>query len=370
MLFCLINFFLAADLMLLYIYFESVLVPLYIIIVLYGSRSRRIHAAYQFFFYTLIGSFFMLLGIMYIYTQTHTTLLAELPGYDFSFTEEKILWAMFAFALAIKIPLVPLHIWLPEAHVEAPTIGSVILAAVVLKMGGYGIIRILLPIFPAASIYYQNFVFTICIVGMLYAAFTALRQNDIKRIIAYSSVVHMSYTTLGLFSFNVLSISSSIFGMIAHGFIAGGLFFTLGMLYDRYQTRNLSNYASLYHFSKSLSFSFFFLLLANVAFPGTANFPSELGIFIGLFDTNPLVPLLLMPGLILNGAYNIWLGTRLIFGPFSPNSTVYKNANLLNDKEKIVLYSIWGAVLLMGFFPFIITFSLELPVRILVALIV
>jgi len=211
---CLFHFFLAADIFLLYIYFESVLIPLFLIIGLYGSRERRIHAAYQFFFYTLIGSFLMVLSIIYIHDLIGSTLLSDIKHYAFSFDEEKYLWLAFAFALAVKVPLVPLHVWLPEAHVEAPTIGSVILAAVVLKMGGYGAIRVLLECFPLASIYYQSAVFTVCTLGMIYAALTALRQIDIKKIIAYSSVVHMSYATLGLFCFDELGLSGAILAML------------------------------------------------------------------------------------------------------------------------------------------------------------
>lgn len=361
--FSLLNFFLAADIVLLYIAFESVLIPLFLMIGLYGSRFRRIHAAYQFVFYTLIGSFFMLLAIIYIFNRTGTTLLPELNYFNFSLTEEKSLWLAIAIALAVKIPLPPLHIWLPEAHVEAPTVGSVLLAAVVLKMGGYGVIRVLMPLFPLASVYYQAIVFMICALGMTYASLTALRQNDIKKIIAYSSVVHMAYATAGLFSFNVLTICPSIYAMICHGIISGGLFFSMGCLYDRYQTRDLRYYGSLYHFSKLLSFSFFFFLLANIAFPGTANFPAELGIFVGLFTENMIVAFLFSPALVLNGAYNIWLITRLLFGPYLPETSIYKEAFDLTLREKIVLGSLWYSTLILGIFPGFFLSYLEFPVR-------
>lgn len=361
--FSLINFFLASDLFLLYIAFESVLIPLFLMIGLYGSRFRRIHAAYQFVFYTLIGSFFMLFAIIYIYNRTGTTLLLYLNHFIFSVTEEKCLWLAIGIALAVKIPLPPLHIWLPEAHVEAPTVGSVLLAAVVLKMGGYGIIRVLMPLFPIASVYYQSIVFTICALGMTYAAFTALRQNDIKKIIAYSSVVHMAYATAGLFSFNVLTICPSIYAMLCHGIISGGLFFSMGCLYDRYQTRDLRYYGSLYHFSRLLSFSFFFFLLANIAFPGTANFPAELGIFVGLFAENMAIAFLFSPALVLNGAYNIWLATRLLFGPYSPETTVYKQAFDLSFREKLVLGPLWVSTIILGIFPGFFLSYLEFPVR-------
>jgi proton-translocating NADH-quinone oxidoreductase chain M len=349
--FSLINFFLASDIFLFYLAFESVLIPLFLMIGLYGSRERRIHAAYQFFFYTLIGSFFMLIAIMYIFNRTGTTLFIFLNKFPFTFTEQIYLWAAFAFALAVKIPLPPLHIWLPEAHVEAPTVGSVLLAAVVLKMGGFGIIRILIPILPQATLYCQSIVFTICILGMTYAAFTAVRQLDIKKIIAYSSVVHMAYCTLGLFSFSNLTISSSVLGMFAHGLISGGLFFCVGCLYDRYQTRDLHSYGALIHFSPILAGTFFVLFISNMAFPGTANFPAEVGIFIGLFLESTTLTILLFLGLVLNGVYNIWLSTRLIFGPYSSKSMVYNKAFDLTFKEKLILYTLWLWIILLGLFP-------------------
>lgn len=348
--FCLVIFFLALDIFLFYIAFESVLIPLFLMIGYYGSRERRIHASLQFVFYTLIGSFFMLFAIMYIYDVTHTTLFTQINAKVFTITEQRFLWAAFAIALAVKIPLVPIHIWLPEAHVEAPTVGSVLLAAVVLKMGGFGIIRILLGIFYDASYYFQSLVFTLGIVGLTYAALTALRQNDIKKIIAYSSVVHMGYATLGLFSFNVLTISSSILAMLAHGLISGGLFFSMGCLYDRYQTRDLRSYGALNHFSPLLAWSFFFLLISNVAFPGTANFPAELGIFIGLFLESWLLTILLVPGLVFNGTYNIWLATRLIFGPYNEGNAIYSKALDLTIREKFILGFIWNSVMFMGIF--------------------
>jgi len=307
---------------------------------LFGSRQRRIHAAYQLFFFTLLGSFTMLIAIGYIYIQTGSTSLFYLDHCLFQVKIERILFFLFFIPLAVKIPLVPFHIWLPEAHVEAPTIGSVVLAALILKLAGFGILRILIPLCSTngSVFHFQPYVFTICILGTLFAAFTALRQVDIKKIIAYSSVVHMSYATLGLFSNNVLAIMSSIHAMFCHGVISAGLFFVVGSLYVRYTSRELIDFRGLIVSSPRLGFVTFFFLLSNLAFPVTGNFPAELGIFLALVHENLLISLLLIIPLILNGVYNIWLATRLCFGN-APKSTIQNKVNDLSNDEMLIFYS-------------------------------
>jgi len=331
--FLLLNFFFSSDLFFFYIFFESVLIPLFLIVGLFGSRIRRIHAAYQLFFFTLLGSFTMLIGIIYIYLNSGTTAFAVLI-YNRP-PNSSLLWLAFFLPLAIKIPLVPFHIWLPEAHVEAPTIGSVILAAIILKMGGFGIIRILLFLTPFSTFQFRPFVFLICSFGMIFTGFTALRQIDVKKIIAYSSVVHMSYVTLGLFTHSSYGIFSAILAMISHGVISAGLFFAVGSLYNRFSQRDLHFFSALYFLFPELSFVFFIYLLANIAFPGTASFPLELGILFALFDANFLMSLFVLLPIMLNGSYNIWLATRLCFGPVRDN-IIIKEPAIFNHAEYII----------------------------------
>jgi len=343
--FLLLNFFLSSDLFFFYIFFESVLIPLFLIVGLFGSRIRRIHAAYQLFFFTLIGSFTMLVGIIYIYLNSGTTAFSILlynrpPNNSF-------LWLAFFLPLAIKIPLVPFHIWLPEAHVEAPTVGSVILAAIILKMGGFGIIRILLFLTPFSTFQFRPLVFLICSFGMIFTGFTALRQIDIKKIIAYSSVVHMSYATLGLFTHSSYGIFSAILAMISHGIISAGLFFAVGSLYNRFSHRDLHFFSALYFLFPELSFVFFIYLLANIAFPGTASFPLELGILFALFDSNFLMSLFVLLPIMLNGSYNIWLATRLCFGPIR-DSIIIKEPGKLNHAEYIIHSSCIFLIFFLG----------------------
>ncbi len=221
------------DLVLFYVFFESVLIPMFLIIGVWGSRERKIRAAYQFFLYTLIGSLFMLIAILLIYFQVGTTDLQVLTTIEFSERRQLFLWAAFFLSFAVKVPMIPFHIWLPEAHVEAPTAGSVILAGILLKLGTYGFLRFSIPLFPQASVYFTPLVYTLSVLGIIYASFTTLRQIDLKKIIAYSSVAHMGFVTLGLFSLNVQGIEGAILLMLSHGFVASALFLCIGILYDR-----------------------------------------------------------------------------------------------------------------------------------------
>jgi len=358
----LILFFLMDDILVMYILFEAILIPMFLIIGIYGSRERRIHASLQMFFYTVLGSFFMLFAIIYLFIITGTTSLQILRNLQFNnFTIELFVWLALFFPLGVKIPLVPVHIWLPEAHVEAPTIGSVFLAALVLKMGGFGIIKLLLPVCPNVSTYLTPVVATICIVGMAYAGFSALRQVDMKKIIAYSSVVHMSYATLGFFNFDVISLSSAIFAQLAHGVISAGLFFAVGFIYDRFKTRSLYHYRGLARLLPTFTFPTFVLFLANFAFPGTIGFPSELGIFISLFFYNIGYPILLGFPLILNSTYNIWLVTRVLFGAYNKNLAVLQ-PNVIGFVEKMILYILAGCTVVFGLIPNCFLLPMEAPV--------
>lgn len=261
--FLLIEFFLiwvfcVLDLLMFYIFFESILIPMFLIVGFWGSRERKILASYYFFLYTLLGSVLMLLSIIYIYIQVGTTDYETLLSFKFSETEQKFLWFTFFLAFASKVPMIPVHLWLPEAHVEAPTAGSVILAGVLLKLGTYGFIRFSLPIFPEASFYFAPFVYTISLIGIVYTSLTAIRQSDFKRIIAYTSVAHMNVVMLGIFSFNNLGIEGALLQSLSHGFVASALFVIIGVVYERYKTRLVKYYGGLVHTMPLYIFVFIF----------------------------------------------------------------------------------------------------------------
>ena len=248
---------------------------MFLIIGVWGSRERKIRAAYQFFLYTLIGSLFMLLAILLIYFQTGTTDLQVLFVSEFSLQRQLLLWFAFFASFAVKVPMIPVHIWLPEAHVEAPTSGSVILAGVLLKLGTYGFVRYSIPLFPEASVYFTPLIYTLSIIGVIYASLTTLRQIDLKKIIAYSSVAHMGFVTLGLFSLNIQGIEGALFLMLSHGFVASALFLCIGVLYDRTHTRLVKYYGGLVHVMPLFSVFFLIFTMGNLSLPGTSSFVGE-----------------------------------------------------------------------------------------------
>jgi len=335
-----------------------VLIPLFLIVGTFGSRPRRIFATFSLFFYTFISSLPMLLAFIYIGYETNTFHMSVLSSYHMTLEKECILWISLFIPLAVKTPLVPFHIWLPEAHVEAPTVGSVLLAALVLKMSIFGYLRILLPLCPRASLFLSSLVFCICILGGCYAAFTACSQTDVKKIIAYSSVVHMSYATVGVFNFDSLSIISAIVAMFAHGFISAGLFFCVGFIYAHYGERDLSYYSDIRSKLPYFSCAWMFLIFSNMSFPGTMNFPAEFGIFISLFSNNALIPIFLILPLVVTGSFTIWGGTRLCYGPDKSESIV-EQVEELNDIHIIIVYSCISFILLFGCDPQLITFCLK-----------
>jgi len=245
--FFLIGVFCILDVLIFYIFFESVLIPMYLMIGIYGSRERKIRAGYFFFLYTLLGSVLMLLSILYIYHQVGSTDYEVLLTFSFSALEQRLMWFSFFASFATKVPMVPVHLWLPEAHVEAPTSGSVILAGVLLKLGTYGFIRFSFPLFPEACFYFTPFVYAMSVVGIIYTSFTAIRQTDFKRIIAYTSVAHMNLVMVGLFSFNVIGLEGAILQSLSHGFVASALFLLIGVVYDRHHTRMVKYYGGLVH---------------------------------------------------------------------------------------------------------------------------
>nr|AMC32957.1 NADH dehydrogenase subunit 4 [Euphorbia esula] len=312
--FLMIAVFRMLDPLLFYVLPESVLIPMFIIIGVWGSRQRKIKAAYQFFLYTLLGSVFMLLAILLILLQTGTTDLQISLTTEFSERRQIFLWIASFASFAVKVPMVPVHIWLPEAHVEAPTAGSVILAGIPLKLGTYGFLRFSIPMFPEATLSSTPFIYTPSAVAIIYTSLTTLRQIDLKKIIAYSSVAHMNLVTIGMFSPNIQGIGGSILPMLSHGLVSSALFLCVGVLYDRHKTRLVRYYGGLVSTMPNLSTIFFSSTLANMSSPGTSSFIGEFLISVGAFQKNSLVATLAALGMILGAAYSLWLYNRVVSG--------------------------------------------------------
>lgn len=346
---CMLAVFCILDLLLFYIFFESVLIPMFIIIGVWGSRERKIRAAYQFFLYTLLGSVFMLLAILLIYFQTGTTDLQILLTTEFSEKRQILLWFAFFCSFAVKVPMVPVHIWLPEAHVEAPTAGSVILAGILLKLGTYGFLRFSIPMFPIATVYFTPLIYTLSILGIIYASLTTLRQIDLKKIIAYSSVAHMGYVTLGLFSLNTQGIEGSILLMLSHGLVASALFLCVGVLYDRHKTRLVKYYGGCVHVMPLFSFFFLVFTLGNISLPGTSSFIGELLVLVGSFQTNTFIATLACTGMVLGAGYSLWLYNRVVFGNFKTH--YISDFADLNRREFFIFLPFFVGILLMGVYP-------------------
>lgn len=347
--FFLIQVFCVLDLLWFYIFFESVLIPMFLIVGIWGSRERKIRAAYQFFLYTLIGSLLMLLALLVIYFQVGSLDLRILYNHNFTDLEQTLFWLAFFASFAIKIPMVPFHIWLPEAHAEAPTAGSVILAGILLKMGGYGFLRFSIPMFPQASIYFTPLVFTLSIMAIIYASLITLRQIDLKKIIAYSSIAHMGFVTIGLFSFNLQGIEGSILLMLSHGLISSALFLCVGILYDRHKTRIIKYYGGLIQIMPIFSLFFFFSSFASIGFPGTSNFIGELLVLVGIFQVSKLLTFFAAFGTILGTMYSIWLFNRINFGPLK-----IQYFNLFQDvsrREFWILLPLVLIILWIGIYP-------------------
>jgi len=337
------------DLLLFYVFFEAILIPMYLMIGLWGSRERKLRAVYLLLYYTLFGSVLMLLGILYIYSTVGTLNLEILLTHNFSFDEEYWLWLAFFLSFASKIPMFPFHIWLPEAHVEAPTVGSVLLAGILLKLGVFGFLRFSLTLFPQASFYFSPVVYVLSICGIIYASLNAIRQTDFKRIIAYSSVSHMNLVTLGIFSFNVVGLEGSIMQSISHGFVSSAMFFMIGILYDRYHSRLLYYYGGLVHTMPIYSGLFLAFTMANIALPGTSSFIGEFLLLLGIFKMNIIAAFFGAIGVILCGAYSLWLYNRLIFGNFKISYTTnFKDIDL---REVFILLPLLILVFLMGICP-------------------
>nr|NP_066417.1 NADH dehydrogenase subunit 4 [Ochromonas danica]AAG18383.1 NADH dehydrogenase subunit 4 [Ochromonas danica] len=354
------------DLMLFYIFFEAILIPMFIIIGVYGSRERKVRAVYLFFFYTLCGSLLLLVGVLYIYSKIGSFNLEYLMCYQFTKTEELLLWFAFFLSFASKIPMFPFHIWLPEAHVEAPTIGSVLLAGVLLKLGVYGFIRFSLTLFPYASLFYSPFIYFLSLISIIYASLTALRQTDLKRIIAYSSIAHMNLVTLGIFAFNNIGLEGSIIQSLSHGFVAGGMFFLIGILYSRYHSRFLYYYGGLAHTMPVYSIFFLLLTIANIALPGTSSFTGEFLLLSGIYKVNTITGIIAATSVILSGAYSLWLCNRVLFSNIKEHYTL-KFIDL-SLKEFFIMFPLVVFIFFIGLYPSIFLSYIHLSINSLLTL--
>ena len=344
-----IGVFCALDLVLFYLFFEGGLIPMFVIIGVWGGK-RRVYASFKFFLYTLLGSVLMLLAMMAMYMQSGTTDIVELlASSDFPASMQTWLWLAFFASFAVKMPMWPVHTWLPDAHVEAPTAGSVILAGILLKMGGYGFLRFSLPMFPVASDMFAPFVFTLSVVAIIYTSLVALAQEDMKKLIAYSSVAHMGFVTMGIFAGTVQGIQGGVFQMLSHGIVSGALFLCVGVVYDRIHTREIAAYGGLVNRMPMYAAAFMVFTLANVGLPGTSGFVGEFLTLIGTFQVNTWVAFFATTGVILSAAYALWLYRRVIFGQLEKESL---RAILdLNRREIVILVPLVVLTILFGFYP-------------------
>ena len=343
-----IGVFSALDLVVFYLFFEACLIPMFLIIGIWGG-VRRVYATFKFFLYTLSGSVLMLIAIIYIYIVTGTTDIVKLDTYLFDYSIQTWLWLAFFISFAVKIPMFPVHTWLPDAHVEAPTAGSVILAGVLLKMGGYGLLRFSIPLFPVASYVFMDFVFILSVIAIIYTSFIAIAQEDIKKLIAYSSVAHMGFVTMGIFTFTEQGIQGAIFQMLSHGLISSALFLSVGVVYDRMHTREISVYGGVVR--KMPVYASFFLVftMANIGLPGTSGFVGEFLTLIGAFTVDIYVALFATTGVILSAVYALWLYKRVFLGQI-----INDKLNVLEDissRELFILAPFVLLIILFGFYP-------------------
>ena len=343
-----IGMFASVDILLFYIFFEAVLIPMYLIIGIWGG-DRRIYASFKFFLYTLLGSVLMLIAIVVIYKLTNSMSIGDLQGNYFSTNIQMYLWLAFFASFAVKIPMWPFHTWLPDAHVEAPTSGSVILAGVLLKMGGYGFIRFSLGMLPEASEFFAPLIMTLSIIAVVYTSLVAIAQTDIKKLIAYSSVAHMGLVTIGIFIVNSQGLEGAMIQMISHGVVSGALFLCVGVIYDRMHTREIKFYGGLVNRMPIYSTVFMIFMLGSVGLPGTSGFIGEFLIIVGSFKYSSIVVIGAASGIILSAVYMLYLYKRIIFGVI--NNEKLKDILDLNLREKIILIPLAIAVLLIGIFP-------------------
>lgn len=343
-----IGMFCALDLVLFYVFFEGVLIPMFLIIGIWGGE-RRIYSSFKFFLYTFLGSVFMLLAIIAIYMQVGTTDLMGVSNHTFSASLQHWLWLAFFASFAVKIPMWPVHTWLPDAHVEAPTAGSVILAGVLLKMGGYGFLRFSVPLFPEASLTFAPYVMALSVIAVIYTSLVALVQKDMKKLIAYSSVAHMGFVTLGIFVMSSQAITGAMIQMLSHGLISAALFLCVGVVYDRLHTRDISRYGGVAAVMPLYALFFMLFTLASVGLPGTSGFVGEFLVILGTFKISPVFATLAAVGMILGAAYGLWLYRRIIFGKIEHADV--QALKDLNWRESTSFTLLIIAVMWMGIYP-------------------
>ena len=359
-----IGVFAAQDLFLFYLFFEGGLIPMYLIIGIWGG-ARRIYASYKFFLYTLLGSVLMLLAMIYMASVAHTTDIPTLLRFDFARDVQTWLWLAFFASFAVKMPMWPVHTWLPDAHVEAPTAGSVILAGVLLKMGGYGFVRFSLPMFPQASVELVWLVAVLSVVAVVYTSLVALVQTDMKKLIAYSSVAHMAFVTAGLFVFNTQGLEGSILMMLSHGLVSGALFLCVGVIYDRRHTREIAAYGGLANVMPRYALFFLLFTMASIGLPATSGFVAEFLVLLGTFAASTWLALGMTTGIIFGAAYMLWLYRRVVFGTNdAPEILAMPD---LSPRELATLLPIALAVLWMGIYPASFLRPLRAPVAAIVA---
>ena len=354
-----IGVFAAQDLFLFYLFFEGGLIPMYLIIGIWGG-ARRIYASYKFFLYTLLGSVLMLLAMIWMASAAHTTDIPTLLTTDFAPDVQVWLWLAFFASFAVKMPMWPVHTWLPDAHVEAPTAGSVILAGVLLKMGGYGFVRFSLPMFPDASVRLVSLAAVLSVVAVIYTSLVALVQSDMKKLIAYSSVAHMAFVTAGLFVFNTQGLEGSILMMLSHGLVSGALFLCVGVIYDRLHTREIAAYGGLANIMPRYALFFLLFTMASIGLPATSGFVAEFLVLLGTFAASTWLALGMTTGIIFGAAYMLYLYRRVIFGT-NADPHVLAMADL-NPRELLTLLPIAAAVLWMGIYPESFLRPLRVPV--------
>ncbi len=343
-----VGMFCALDFIVFYIFFEAVLIPMFLIIGIWGGQ-RRVYAAFKFFLYTLAGSLLMMLAMLTMYFTAGTADIPTLMAHGFPREMQIWLWLAFFASFAVKVPMWPVHTWLPDAHVEAPTAGSVILAGVLLKMGAYGFLRFSLPMLPEASAFFTPLVFTLSVVAIVYTSLVALAQQDMKKLIAYSSVAHMGFVTVGIFTVNEQGVQGAIFQMLSHGVVSAALFLCVGVVYDRLHTREISRYGGLADNMPSYALVFMIFMLASVGLPGTSGFIGEFLVIVGAFQVDTWVALLTASGMVLGAAYMLWLYRSVIFGALTK-----KDLLKLPDmtwREKAVFAPLVAAAIFFGIYP-------------------
>ncbi len=343
-----IGVFCSLDLVLFYLFFEGGLIPMFLIIGIWGGE-RRVYSTFKFFLYTLAGSVFMLLAIIYIFITAGTTDVSYLLDYNFTRNEQIVLWLAFFASFMVKIPMWPFHTWLPDAHVEAPTAGSVILAGVLLKMAGYGFIRFSIGFFPEASELFAPLIFTLSIIAIIVTSLIALVQEDMKKLIAYSSVAHMGFVTLGIFTFTVQGIEGSVIQMISHGIVSAALFLCVGVVYDRLYTREISRYGGLVSKMPMYAFTFMIFILASLGLPGTSGFVGEFLVLLSIFSINTYFAVFATTGVVLAATYSLWLYRRMIFGALIKDDL--SEMLDLTRREIIIFVPLITLTIFIGIYP-------------------